>query len=85
MTQQNLLDEFSSLPIDAQRQVTDFVSFLRQKCQTETPIRSNNTDIREDKFIGMWSDREDLVGSTKWVRNLRENEWAFKSEVGIMQ
>ena len=64
MTQQNLLDEFSSLPVDAQRQVTDFVSFLRQKYQTETPIRSNDTEIRDDKFIGMWSDREDLVGYT---------------------
>ena len=64
MTQQNLLDEFSSLPVDAQRQVTDFVLFLRQKYQTETPIRSNDTEIRDDKFIGMWSDREDLVGYT---------------------
>ena len=64
MTQQNLLDEYSSLPDDAQRQVTDFVLFLRQKYQTETPIRSNDTEIRDDKFIGMWSDREDLVGYT---------------------
>lgn len=79
MTQQNLLEEYSSLPIDAQRQVADFVSFLRQKYQTETPIRSNDTEIRGDKFIGMWSDREDLVDSSEWVRNLREKEWSFKS------
>ena len=64
MTQPNLLDEFSSLPVDAPRQVTDFVLFLRQKYQTETPTRSNDTEIRDDKFIGMWSDREDLVGYT---------------------
>ncbi|MEO6909102.1 MAG: hypothetical protein ABI210_14555 [Abditibacteriaceae bacterium] len=76
MTQQNLLDEFSSLPIDAQRQVKDFVLFLRQKYQTETPIRSNDTEIRDDKFIGMWSDREDLADSTEWVRSLREKEWS---------
>lgn len=76
MTQQNLLDEFSSLPVDAQRQVTDFVLFLRQKYQTEAPIHSNDTEIRDDKFIGMWSDREDLVDSTEWVRNLRKKEWS---------
>lgn len=76
MTQQNLLDEFSSLPVDAQRQVADFVSFLRQKYQPENPIHGTDTEIRDDKFIGMWSDREDLADSTEWVRGLREKEWS---------
>ena len=75
MTQQDLLDEFVSLPLDAQRQVTDFISFLRQKYQTKTPDRGNDTEINGDKFVGMWSDREDLSNSTEWVRNIREKEW----------
>ena len=74
MTQQDLLDEFVSLPLDAQRQVTDFISFLRQKYQPKTPVHGNDVEI-DDKFIGMWSDREDLSDSTDWVRNLREKEW----------
>lgn len=75
MTQQDFLDEFVSLPVDAQRQVTDFVSFLRQKYQTQTPVRTIDAEIQDDKFIGMWSDREDLADSTDWVRSLREKEW----------
>lgn len=75
MTQQDLLDEFVSLPVDAQREVTDFIAFLRQKYQTKDPARSSNTQIQNDKFIGMWSDREDSLDSTSWVRNLRHKEW----------
>lgn len=75
MTQQDLLDEFVSLPLDAQRQVTDFISFLRQKYQTKTPVRGNDAEINGDKFVGMWSDRDDLSNSTEWVRSIREKEW----------
>jgi len=75
MTQQDLLDEFVSLPPDAQRQVTDFISFLHQKYQTRIPARKN-VELQEEKFIGMWSDRQDLNNSTEWVRHLRENEWS---------
>jgi len=31
MTQQQLLNEFLSLPAEAQRQVIDFIAFLRQR------------------------------------------------------
>jgi len=31
MTQQELLNEFLSLPTEAQRQVVDFIAFLRQR------------------------------------------------------
>jgi hypothetical protein len=77
MTQQDLLNEFVSLTPDAQRQVTDFVSFLRQKyqTQTQTPTRKN-MNLHDEKFIGMWSDRQDMDNSTDWVRNIRENEWS---------
>lgn len=75
MTQQDLFDEFVSLPLDAQRQVREFIAFLRQQHQAQTPVRANDTNIQDDKFIGMWSDREDLSDSTDWVRNIREKEW----------
>ena len=76
MTQQDLLDDFVSLPVDAQRQVTDFVAFLRQKYQTDSAVRGTETSVQDDKFIGMWSDREDLTDSTDWVRNSRGKEWS---------
>lgn len=64
MTQQDLLNEFVSLPPDAQRQVSDFISFLRQKYQTQTPPRKQR-NLRDEKFLGMWTDREDLDNSTE--------------------
>ena len=76
MTQQDLLDEFVSLPVEAQRQVTDFISFLRQQYQVKAPVRGNDAPIQEDEFIGMWSDRKDSAESTDWVRDLRSKEWS---------
>jgi len=69
------LNEFVSLPPDAQRQATDLISFLHQKHQTQTPPRKE-ANLRDEKFIGMWSNRQDLDNSTDWVHNLRENEWS---------
>lgn len=74
MTQQNLLSEYSALPPEAQREVVDFVAFLRERYKGSTPP-TNQIDIRQAPFIGMWKDREEMKDSTAWVRHLRETEW----------
>jgi hypothetical protein len=77
MTQQQLLNEFLSLPAEAQRQVIDFIAFLRHRYAVAEPAtESPNFDLINDTFIGMWSDRQDLTDSTAWVRGVRENEWS---------
>lgn len=77
MTQQELLNEFLSLPEEAQRQVIDFIAFLRQRYAVVEPASSSvDFDLRNDSFIGMWRDREILADSTAWVRSIRENEWS---------
>jgi hypothetical protein len=77
MTQQELLNEFLSLPVEAQRQVIDFIAFLRQRYSAvESASHSADFDLINDSFIGMWSDRQDLADSTAWVRGVRENEWS---------
>ncbi|MEH2086346.1 hypothetical protein [Nostoc sp.] len=77
MTQQELLNEFLSLPAEAQRQVIDFIAFLRQRYAVVEPAsQSPDFDLINDSFIGMWSDRQDLADSTDWVRGVRENEWS---------
>jgi len=76
MTQQELLDEFLSLPAEAQRQVVDFIAFLRQRYTVVEPASGSlNTDLTNDTFIGMWQERQDLADSTAWVRRIRETEW----------
>ena len=31
--------------------------------------------LRDESYVGMWRDREDMVDSTKWVRQTRKREW----------
>jgi hypothetical protein len=77
MTQQELLNEFLTLPAEAQRQVLDFIAFLRQKYTVVAPASEpRDVDLVNDSFIGMWRDRQDLADSTAWVRSVRENEWS---------
>ncbi|OYD95470.1 hypothetical protein CDG76_10975 [Nostoc sp. 'Peltigera membranacea cyanobiont' 210A] len=77
MTQQELLNEFLSLPPEAQRQLMDFIAFLRQRyAVVESASQSPDIDLINDSFIGMWSDRQDLADSTAWVRGIRANEWS---------
>jgi hypothetical protein len=76
MSQSELLNEFLSLPVEAQRQVIDFIAFLRQKyAGIEPASQSPEIDLMNHSFIGMWSDRQDLTDSTNWVRAVREREW----------
>ncbi|MEH2027925.1 hypothetical protein [Nostoc sp.] len=84
MTQKELLNEFLSLPAEAQHQVIDFIAFLRQRYPVIEPaFQSPDFDLINDSFIGMWSvgvarrrHRQDLADSTAWVRGVRENEWS---------
>ncbi|MFN6560161.1 MAG: hypothetical protein RMY28_010170 [Nostoc sp. ChiSLP01] len=79
MTQQELLNEFLSLSAEAQRQVIDFIAFLRQRHGVvESGSQSPDFELINDNFIGMWSvgvarrrHRQDLADSTAWVRSVR--------------
>ena len=73
MSQQDLLNEFLSLPTEGQRQVVEFIAALKQKNQPMT--LSNTNGVGGDPFIGMWKDRHDLSDSSAWVRDLRRCEW----------
>ncbi len=34
------------------------------------------TSLKEEPFVGMWSDRKDMENSSKWVKNIREKDWS---------
>ncbi|MBE9198452.1 hypothetical protein IQ233_04905 [Nodularia sp. LEGE 06071] len=75
MPQPELLNEFLSLPAEAQRQVIEFIAFLRQRYVVVEPASQSSEDnFINYSFIGMWSDRQNLTDSTAWVRNIREHE-----------
>jgi hypothetical protein len=61
MTNQEILDEFLSLPAEAQNQVVSLITFLKQKYVCSEPLpASSSVDLVSDPFVGMWRDRKDL-------------------------
>ena len=77
MEQDKIYNEISNLPPEAQRQVTDFIAFLKtrykKRSQTSKAVKGNN--IFNEPFIGIWKDRDDMKDSSKWLRNVRKSEW----------
>jgi len=72
----NIAREIESLPPEAQKQVLDFVAFLKARYPTGKPSkRATRTELAEEPFIGMWQGREDMRDSSAWVRELRRREW----------
>ena len=76
MTLEELLHELKSLPTEEQRQVEEFVVFLKERYKKSQSNRlSKQIALTEEAFVGMWKTREDIQDSTEWVQNLRKNEW----------
>lgn len=76
MKQEKIWQDFAALPPELQRQVVDFIAFLRTRSgQTTTTKRTKRIPLRDQPFIGMWRDREDMEDSTAWVRKTRQSEW----------
>ncbi len=76
MATTDILNEINSLPIEAQKQVSDFIAFLKTRYSVPMNIRkTKRIRLADEPFIGMWQGREEMSDSTAWVRNLRSSEW----------
>ena len=68
--------EFSSLPPETQREVLDFIAFLRtRRAPTHARNAGKRPKLAAEAFVGMWRNRRDMRDSTAWVRRVREDEW----------
>jgi uncharacterized protein YfbU (UPF0304 family) len=74
MTNEEIIREFSSLPSEARREVIDFIRFLKSRYRKNDKTKSV-LELSNEKFVGMWEDREDLQDSSRFVRDLRRSEW----------
>ncbi len=76
----NIVREIASLPPEAQKQVVDFLAFLKTR-YPRTPVakKVRRTKLTDEPFIGMWRARADMRDSTAWVRRLRQREWGSGS------
>jgi hypothetical protein len=76
MESDKLLRELASLPPEGRRQVARLVASLKKRYAHTTMRRKRKLrPLRQEQFIGMWKDREDLKDSSAWVRGVRKNEW----------
>ena len=78
MESSHVLNDFNSLPPDAQKQVLDFMAFLKMRYTSAPRKKAKRISITNEPFVGMWKDREDMRDSAKWVRELRQREWGNK-------
>ncbi|MCA9974618.1 MAG: hypothetical protein R3E31_04750 [Chloroflexota bacterium] len=77
MNQEQLWHELTDLPPAARQQVYDFIAFLRGRyAQTGEVSTQSTPDLRNEPFVGIWQDREDMNDSTTWVRESRQREWS---------
>lgn len=76
MNQDKVWKNFIDLPPEAQRQVVDFIVFLRTRYSPSRPRRAAKpTKLANESFIGIWRNRKDFQDSNAWVRNVRQSEW----------
>lgn len=76
MEQSNVLTEFDTLPPEAQRQVVDFIAFLQTRYRLTVKEKTKSMPkLSDEKYVGIWRNREDLKDSRAWVRNSRATEW----------
>lgn len=76
MENSSIIQDIASLPPEAQKQVIDFVAFLKTRYRpVPSAPKAKYVKLAEEPFVGMWRDREDMQDSSKWVRQLRHREW----------
>ncbi len=80
MEPEKIFNDISSLPPEAQRQVADFIAFLRTRYKrSEQKKQTERVNLLNEPFIGIWKDREDMSNSSKWLRDVRKSEWGTTS------
>ena len=76
MNPKSIWQQFSNLPPEAQQQAADFIAFLQTRYAPAPARRTRPAKLSKEAFIGIWRNRKDMRDSTRWVRTLREREWA---------
>jgi hypothetical protein len=70
-----IYQDITSLPPEAQKQVSDFIAFLKTRYEVAPKKRLRRTKLASEPFVGMWKDREEMRDAGKWIRELRRSEW----------
>lgn len=68
-----ILEKVRVLPIEKQQEILKLAESFAQ--EVEAAQEQTQIDWKNDPFVGMWKDREDMVDSTEWVKQVRRREW----------
>jgi len=60
MRETKIWREFTALPPERQKQVADFISFLRSREMLQAGKIAKRTKLAKEPFIGMWRGRKDM-------------------------
>jgi len=76
MSTEILINKFESLTKMEKKQVLDFIEFLKSKnILKKRRRRTSVAKLEDEKFIGIWQNRDDMKDSTNWVKNIRTKDW----------
>jgi hypothetical protein len=78
MEQNRIDDEIKKLPPIAQKQIFDFIAFLKARHQKTGNDKKpeKKVSLMDEPFIGIWKAREEMKDSSLWVRKSRKSEWS---------
>lgn len=75
MTNEELIKEIPHLPESLRRRIGKMVDRFRKQSERSASDRSENIPLRDEPFVGMWANREDMKDPAEWVRNVRRTDW----------
>ncbi len=78
MSSEYILNKIETLSLEAKKQVLSFIESLQTNYSKSSQKRPKRTNLKEEKFVGMWENRKDLENSALWVKQLRSSEWRTK-------
>lgn len=56
---------------------TEERKILEEKLELQTlSTEIERSKLEDEPFVGMWKDREDMEDTSRWVRQVRQQEWA---------
>lgn len=75
MTNEELIKEIPNLPKEVTLRIEKIIDAFRNKEKQPLGDREKRIPLRDEPFVGMWADREDMKDSVEWVRNVRRTHW----------
>ncbi len=74
MTPEELLSRIEALPPEGRKLVETLVTSLRERFD-QAPKPPTEPRLKDEEFVGMWRDRDDIEDGSAWVRAVRRSEW----------